>query len=175
MENRNLNIAKGVIALLSKALSKKPMKQKSGIKGRLTLNVFKDGELIDTLIDDNLIVNAGQSWVLDLLSNNTSLFAQYIRIGSSDTAAAVTDTSVTPFSPDFTKTITPIVTGNACSYTFTIGTSEANGNTIVEYGLFLDDDTMIARVVKTPIPKDNTISIQGTWDWSIYFNNEFTV
>lgn len=174
MENINLSIAQKIIRLIGNAISPKT-NQISGIKGKLTLNVYKDGELIDTMIDDNLIVNNGQAWVLDLLSNNTALFVEKIRIGSSSTAAAVTDTGVTPFSPDFTKNITPIVTGNVCSYQFTIGTGEANGNTITEYGLLLDDGTMIARVVKTAIPKDSSISISGVWDWSIYFNNEFTV
>lgn len=174
MENKNLSLAKKFIEFLSNKLNPKA-KQFAGIKGKLTLNIFKDGELIETMVDKNLIVNAGQAWVMDLLKNDTALFVEKIRIGSSSTAPAVTDTGVTGFSPDFTKNITPIVTGNVCSYNFTISTSEANGNTIAEYALLLDDDTMIARVVKTPIPKDSSISIEGAWEWSIYFNNEFTV
>lgn len=174
MENINFDLAKRIVNFLSSKLSPKP-KQFSGIKGKLTLNVYKDGELIETMVDNNLIVNAGKAWVMDLLKNNTSLFVEKIRIGSSSTAAAVTDTSVTGFSPDFTKNVTPIVTGYVCNYSFTIGTSEANGNTIAEYGLLLDDGTMIARVVKTPIPKDSSIAIEGAWEWSVYFNNEFTV
>lgn len=174
MENKNLNIAKRFVEFLSNKLNPKA-NQFAGIKGKLTLNIFKDGELIETMVDDNLIVNAGQSWVMDLLKNNTSLYVNKIRIGSSSTAPAVTNTGVTGFSPDFTKNITAIVTGNVCSYNFTIDTTEANGNTIAEYGLLLDNNTMIARVVKTPIPKNSSISIEGNWQWSVYFNNEFTV
>lgn len=174
MENKNLNIAKRFVEFLSNKLNPKA-KHFAGIKGKLTLNVFKDGELIETMVDNNLIVNAGQSWVMNLLKNDTPLYVEKIRIGSSSIAATVSDTNVTGFSPDFTKNITAVVTGNVCSYNFTIDTTEANGNTIAEYGLLLDDNTMIARVVKTPIPKNSTISIEGNWEWSIYFNNEFTV
>jgi len=171
--DRLKEIAKAFINLIEKNLIKPSAR--ACIKGQLTLNVYKNGELIETSIDNNLIVNQGQAWVLDLLSNNTTLFVEKIRIGSSDAAAAVTDTAVTPFSPDYTKAVTPLVTGNICSYDFTIGTGDANGNLIKEWGLLLDDGTLIARIIKTPIPKDNTISIQGNWKWNVYFNNEFTV
>ena len=68
MENKNLNIAKRFVEFLSNKLNPKA-NQFAGIKGKLTLKIFKDGELIETMVDNNLIVNAGQSWVMDLLKN----------------------------------------------------------------------------------------------------------
>jgi hypothetical protein len=149
------------------------MNLKTSIKGTLTIRIYDEENLIEEL-NSNLIVNGGRTWLKDLLTNNTAAFVSYIRIGTSNATANTSNTSVTGASPDFTKSVTPSFSGDVVKYSFQILTSEANGVGINEFGLFLNNNVMIARVNRTPaqgpIPKTSSIRIEGDWKWTLTFN-----
>lgn len=53
---------------------------------------------------------------------------------------------------------------NEVNFNFSLGTSEANGTSISEFGLLTAANTLYARKVRgVPIAKTNTISFSGTW------------
>ena len=55
-------------------------------------------------------------------------------------------------------------TTNSVEFAFTLGTSEANGKSIMEFGLFTAGDVLFARKTRAgAIVKDSDLSLAGSW------------
>lgn len=132
-------------------------------KGVLRFDVFQHGLLIDSFVEENLIVDGAKGILANLLGGAVSgKSVTKIGFGTNGAAPAGGNTALTGA---FVKSVgSPSYPGSAVVFPFTLGTSEANGLAIIEFGLLSTDGTLFSRRVRgTAINKDNTISFSGTW------------
>lgn len=136
------------------------------LRGIFELIVKKDGKVIETYRDDNLIVNGARNQAARLFAGDGANRAiANIAFGTSGSAPAVTDTAITGA---YTKAVSGFEypeTGQVQT-NWELGTSENNGMAIMEFGLLSADGTLLCRKVRErPINKETDISIEGHWKW----------
>ena len=152
------------IRLLEKINEQKPL------KGVLSFRVFKhiNGEkrLIEEFENRNIIVNLARDQMARLVAGEFGdRHITKIGFGTNNAAATVDDTDLTG---SYVKTLDGYefpAMGQA-QFNWHLGTSEANGMKIIEFGLFCEDDTLFARrrrektngEAADPIPKESDIS-----------------
>lgn len=115
----------------------------------------------------NLITDAGRNVIRDLILGNGRI-PSAIATGTGTTAAQLSDTALETevFRAEIQRRAS---TNKVATMQLLIGTGDANGNTLTEYGLF--DNTvasapnLVARIVSGTIVK--TVSIQVTVTWSL--------
>lgn len=141
------------------------MKDTLKMKGIVNLWCYSaTGELLwhDTI--NNLIVNTGKGKMAHLLAGvTTGNFINQIGAGTSSTGTLVTDTALTGAAVIAIGSAT-YPTATSVKFAFTFGTGDANGITIVEFGLITGDGTLFSRVTRPAIVKTSAISIVGTWE-----------
>lgn len=143
------------------------MKEFIKLHGIFELRVFKliDGklELIEDYIDKNLVVNVGKEKLCMLLADDgASNYIDRIIFGTSGTAPALVDTSITnPFPKSTTGYSYPSQT--SVKFEWTLGLTENNGVTIREYGLATADSTLFSRKVRSGIDKEADVLLEGSW------------
>lgn len=133
--------------------------------GRVAVRVYDtDGALIQIIKGKNLVVAGGREACAILAgSGDTDKIVDEIQFGTSDTATNINDSSVTSgFAKSFDSVAYP--TAGKVRYIGSLETSENNGVTIKEVGLFCADGTMFARYVIGSIAKTAAIRIEVTWD-----------
>jgi len=132
-------------------------------KGEVLLQIWnKDGELIDEINGENLVVNVGkQSLALLLGDADPDKRVSQIGFGTSGTATAGGDTSL---QSAFIKALDGVsYSGTSTIFEYALELNEYNGNTIREFGLFTQDSTLFSRIIRNPIEKTNQIRLTGTW------------
>lgn len=134
--------------------------------GNFYMNVIDvaTGNIIDRYEGKNLVVNTGLLNVCRLLGGDASAHAlTTIKVGTSATPPAMTDTSITGA---FSKAIDSVayVGNNIVQFIYSIDGTEANGITIREAGLFNSAGVMFARKQRDPILKTSAIALQGVWE-----------
>lgn len=133
------------------------------LRGAVHLDVYKDGKLIESDTDHNLIVTVGRTQLAKLLGGGYTGHITKIGVGTGSAAAADTDTGLTS---GVLIDIGSVEYDTAkVRFNFEIGTNQANGVSIREFGLFFADGTLFShRVRKSVIGKENDIKISGYWD-----------
>jgi hypothetical protein len=134
-------------------------------RGRVAVRVYdSDGALIELVKGSNLVVAGGREACAILAgSGDTDKIVDEIQFGTSDTATNISDTAVTGgYAKSFDSVAYP--TAGTVRYVGSLETSENNGVTIKEVGLFCADGTMFARYVIGSIAKTAAIRIEVTWD-----------
>jgi hypothetical protein len=133
-------------------------------RGEFILNVFRGGELIEQYRDANLVVDSSKPTLAKLLggtvANNS---VTQIAFGTSGTSPAPGNTSIT--SP-YQKAIDTVTypASNQVSFNFSLGTGEANGMGILEFGLLTTAGALFARKVRTSaLNKDTDLTLSGSW------------
>lgn len=132
--------------------------------GLFQLRVFRGDELIDVIEEKNLIVDNSKLIHAQLLGGavaNQSVTK--IGFGTSTTAPAAGNTSLTG---QYLKAIDGVTypLTNQVSFQFSLGTSENNGVSIGEFGLFTAGNVLYARKTRTTaIPKASDLSFTGSW------------
>lgn len=120
------------------------------------------------LDNHNLIVNDALLITARLLSNIDAEPLTHIGFGTSNIPPAITDSSL---SDAYMKEIDGSAVGSddkSCTFMFSLDTSEDNGVTISEIGLFTASETLFARrVLDVPIEKTENIAFDGTWTINI--------
>lgn len=131
--------------------------------GEVSLQVWsKDGKLLYNEVANNLIVNVGKQSLAKLLGSAESN-KRVAKIGFG-TSGAVTAGANTSIENQFIKALDGVTySGTSVIFEFALETSENNGVTIREFGLFSNDDTMFSRVVRSPLTKTPDIRLSGTW------------
>jgi len=137
---------------------------KKDIVGVFTMNVIKNGQVIKSVNEKNLVVNGGRNALAALIggSGGTDNVITQIGFGTGTTAAALTDFELTGV---FTKSFDSVgypQTG-AVSFTWALDYAENNGVDITEFGLICDDDTLFSRKVRDAITKTSAIRLEGIW------------
>ena len=143
--------------------------------GNLLVEVEHDGRLVREEVVHNKVTSAGRNVLRDLMLG-IGAHPNWIAVGTTSTAAA--DTDVALGAEYFRAAVTRRVssTGKAV-FKLHLTTSDANGSTIREVGLFaytsysgsspLGGGQLFARAVVAPIVKDNTIQVTFTWEFPI--------
>jgi hypothetical protein len=142
------------------------------IRGILSYKVFKNGVLVEEVKGKNLILNGARNQMARLVAGDFSgRNITKIVVGVNGTPPIVTN-----------ETLTSIFVKNIDGYSFpamgqvqfdwSLGTTEANGMAILEFGLMSEDGTLFSRRIREdengspinkPINKESDISIIGQW------------
>jgi hypothetical protein len=136
----------------------------ANLHGKLEVKVFKSGKLVDSFVEDNLIVNGARTQMSHLIAGDFSgRKVSQIAFGTSGTEPTVDNQTITnPFVKNINAASYP--TATSVKFDWDLGTSEDNGAAIMEFGLLCDDGTLFSRRVRTnPINKADDISIEGHW------------
>lgn len=132
--------------------------------GLFELRVFRRGELIEEWADRNLVVDKYKVTHARLLGGDVAnRSVTKISVGTNGTTPAAGNTAITN---PFTKAITAVTypATNSVRFSFSIGTSEANGKAILEFGLLTAGDLLYARKTRAAaLNKESDISFSGTW------------
>ena len=136
------------------------------LRGMFELIVKKDGKVIETYCDNNLIVNGARNQAARLFAGDgTNRAIAKIAFGTSRAAPAVTDTVITDA---YTKDVSGFEYPDMgqVQTNWILNTDENNGMAIMEFGLLSADGTLLCRKVREkPINKEADISIEGHWKW----------
>ena len=137
------------------------MRDKFKLKGTVRLKVYENGVLIDEHVGSNLVVDSGYEMLFQRIVTNTPVTIDMVGVGSDGTAPAPDNRDLTT---PFMRMITSItlITPTSFKCDFTIGSGDANGITIREFGLFMFG-MLFARKTGITIAKNPTISISGEW------------
>jgi len=135
------------------------------LKGLFYLEVIcaKTGDILEKYQDNNLVVNGGRTAVVSLLgAGGTTKQLTKISVGTNGTAPVGTDTDITGA---FTKSLGTVSYPSISSvkFEFQLGSTEANGIGIREFGIVCSDDTLFARKTREIINKNSDIILNGSW------------
>lgn len=132
--------------------------------GVLSYSVFHKGRLIEQVEDNNLIVVGSQVTHARLLGGDvTNRSVTQIGFGTNGTAAAFGNSALTGAYVNNVGTPT-YPAANQVSFPFALGTTEANGIAILEFGLLTAGGVLYARKIRsTALNKDTDITLSGTW------------
>lgn len=132
--------------------------------GLFTLNVFRGGVLIERVEESNLVVDLAKTGLARMLGSDlTNRPITQIGFGTSGTAPAAGNTALTgAYLKNHDGSTFP--GAGQVSFAFSLGTSEANGMAILEFGLLTANGTLYARKTRsTALNKAADITISGSW------------
>lgn len=132
--------------------------------GWLRYKVFRCGELIEEFDDHNLIVVGSQVTHAHLLGGDvTNRSITQMGFGTNGTPEAFSNTALTNAYVNSTQAPTYPQT-NQVSFGFSLGTNEANGLAIMEFGLLTAGNVLYARRTRTTaLNKQSDVTVTGTW------------
>lgn len=131
-------------------------------RGELRVNIYRDGVLVEQYCENNLIVDMAKTIMANLLGGEADKNITKIGFGTSSIAPAAGDTALTGA---YVKLLAAAEypEDNSVLFPFTLGTGEANGTSIKEFGLLTEDETLFARKTRTTIEKTVDLSLSGSW------------
>jgi hypothetical protein len=139
-------------------------KEPAPVRGDFHIRVYWRGKLIEEYEEHNLIVNSARLAMTKLVAGaGTGKNINRIAFGTNGNIPVAGDTAIT--SP-YTKNISSISypANNKVEFAWSLGTDEANGKAISEFGLLCADGSLFARKSRTkPLNKDSDIAIDGQW------------
>lgn len=133
------------------------------LTGLFHVDIWRNGKLIDTIDECNLIVNGAKNQLARLIGGDgANRQINRIGFGLGVTAASPNDTALTGALIKAVGGHSYPATGQV-QFDWTLSTAEGNGAAITEFGLFCADDTLFARKVRAPIQKEADLSLTGSW------------
>ena len=138
------------------------------MRGNFVMRVLdKDGRIIDTYEDHNMIVNLARIAMAELVSEGSAMkIITRFGVGIGNATATPTDISLTePYVNDIVSHSFP--EDGTVKFDWQLGYDEANERNITEFGLFCADGTLFSRKVRSAIYKASDIAFEG--EWSIIF------
>jgi hypothetical protein len=130
--------------------------------GRLILDVFENGYLIERFDEQNLIVGGMTAVLASLIGGGVGPVTK-IGFGISGSPP---DTGNTDLSGAFVKSVGVVEfpTPTQVKFNFTLDSAEGNGLAIMEFGLMTAANVLVARRVRAaPINKNIALSFTGAW------------
>lgn len=128
-----------------------------------TVQFFKNGELFQTV--NNLVVDAGKTWILNTIKAGTGTAMSHIAVGSGTNAAVAGDTALqTEITRVTLTTAGGVVAGTAITFTATFNAGVGTG-TWSEAGILNNSSggTLLARTVYTAFTKGAADQITIIW------------
>lgn len=144
-----------------------------GVRGRAVFewHDVRTGALVHRSEKHNIVTNAGLDLFVTLITGDSTDYPSHMAIGTDDTAAAVTDTALgAEVSPRQAFTTETTSSTGIIQWKGFWNSTEANGNTIAEAGIFnaSSSGTMSNRVVLSPaLSKTNSLSLTITWTFTL--------
>lgn len=138
-------------------------KEKISAKGSVFLQIWSaNGDLLETIKQDNLIVNLGKKALANLLgSADPNKAVTLIGFGTSGNTVAGSDVDLTG---QYVKPLNGVsYNGSSVIFDYSLELNENNGATIREFGLFTDDGGLFSRITRNSISKTSDIRLSGTW------------
>lgn len=139
------------------------IKDEVKVRGSFELFIHKNGVLVEHYVDENMILKRAKNLMARLVAGDSAgIKIEKISFGTNAVAATPDDTAITAA---FTKNISSksYPADGQVAFAFSLGTAEANGKDIAEFGLMLTDGTYYARKVRGVIEKESDMSFTGTW------------
>lgn len=132
--------------------------------GDFLMRVYRRGELIEVIDEKNLIVDNSKLIHAHLLGGDvTNRSVTQIAFGTNPAAPVGGNTTITGAYTKAIDTVSYPAT-NQVRFAFSLGTGEANGMAISEFGLLTAGSMLYARKVRSaPLNKDSDLSFAGTW------------
>ena len=139
-------------------------KDDAPLRGEFHLRIYRKGVLVEETAE-NMILTRMKDVMAALIGGAPAYAGVKINRISFGTSGTPTQPSDTAIIAPFTKNLgTPTYpSAGRVAFPFSLGTAEANGKTIAEFGLMLSDGTYAARKVRGVIEKDADLSFSGTW------------
>jgi len=139
------------------------MKEAIGIKGKLTVQLIRDGKVIDERKVTNVIVTTGKALVATLVSGSGTAFS-HMAIGTDSTAEVVGDSALGAETGRVTLT-SKAVTNNTVQYIGDFPAGTGTGS-IVEAGVLnaASAGTMLNRTTFSAVNKTASDALKITWD-----------
>ena len=138
--------------------------EEAPMRGVFEMKVFKDGELIEKILEENLIVNGARLQMAHLVAGEgMGRTIAKIAFGTNGIDPNATDTIITN---QWAKTILghSYPESGRVQFDWELLVTENNGMAILEFGLLTADGTLFARKTRTfPIHKASDISVEGHW------------
>ena len=134
-------------------------------RGRFRLDVFRRGRLVERVDEPNLIVTNAKVILAGLAGGSrTAPGITTLGIGTSLAAPVYGNTTLTQGHYKLLDGVSYPVPGEAM-FAFSLGSAEANGTAIGEFGLLSADGLLFARKVRSfdALLKDQTMSFSRTW------------
>lgn len=133
------------------------------VQGRFTLDVLRAGVVVERVDEPNMVVVGARVILAGLLGGGTLGLTQ-LGLGTDMTPSVFGNTALqAPYlrplgAADFPQP-------NIVRFAFSLGTDEANGMNIAEFGLLTAAGVLFARKTRkfAVIPKDSTVALAGTW------------
>lgn len=132
--------------------------------GHFKLLVWRNGRLVETWEEKNIIVTGSKAVLAHLIGGDTtSKTISQIGFGTGTGAAAAGNSTLTsPFLKSFDTVSYPAA--GQTQFNFSLASTEDNGVAISEFGLLTGDGTLFARKVRSaPLNKASDISLTGAW------------
>lgn len=133
-------------------------------RGYFSLDIFRNGHLIERFEDENLIVTSARESVARLVAGDIEgRSITQIGFGTNGATANPANTVlIGAYIKPIDSHIYPVST--SVQFNFSLNPSEANGLLISEFGLLTSAGFLHARKVRSgPLLKDIDISLTGTW------------
>jgi hypothetical protein len=133
------------------------------VKGIFELRVLRDGQVIEEYSDKNMIVNVAKDALARLIGGDgAGKTITKIGFGTNGSGPTPDDTALTDA---FTKPLSGHTYPQAghVKFTWSLGTTEANGMSVREFGLICSDNTIFSRKTRGQIEKASDISLDGSW------------
>jgi hypothetical protein len=132
--------------------------------GRFRLKIYRAGRLVEDIDEPNLVVTGASQVNAHLVGGTvaTNSVTQF-GVGTNGTAPVVGNTVLTA---PFLKAVDGVTYpgGGLAVFAFSLGTAEANGMTILEFGLLTAGGVLYARKNRAGgLSKAADISFAGTW------------
>jgi len=135
-----------------------PLLRPSGV---LRYSVFVDGILAESAEESNLVVDGHKAIHAALLAGGTDFVTQF-GVGVGAIAPAAGNSALS--SPFIKALDSNNHSSNSATFAFSLGSGEANGMAISEFGLLTTAGALYARRVRvSPLTKTSLVSIAGTW------------
>lgn len=121
----------------------------------------KQGNLIASFIDNNVVVTDGRSLVARLIAGDSTDKVTKIGFGTNGTAAQDSDTALTSATVKNVDSFSADETG--VTFYWSLDYSEGNGVSIQERGLITLANKLFARKAHPAVFKTSDIRIEGSW------------
>lgn len=139
-------------------------KETLALRGSVFTQIWNaEGELIEETTQSNLIVNVGKEAAARLLGlADPDKRVNTIAFGTNGNPTLSSDIDLV--NNIFEKPLNGVTfSGTSAIFDYSLELSEGNGYSIREFGLYTNDGTMFARIVRNPISKTSDIRLTGTW------------
>lgn len=134
------------------------------LPGILEYRIRRNGEIIEGFRDNNLVVEVARDWLAHLIAGDAAAKAiTKIGFGTNGDEPEDGDTALTDaYVKDLGAHTYP--EAGMVKFDWTLSALEANGKSILEFGLICADDSLFSRKHRTgAIVKGSDIDMEGSW------------